>query len=345
MERDIREQARSADSFDEEGDSTLRLLDGTIPQNTPCSSEKIVRHNGVRLFILIQLFAIACYTAVFVLLGHRLFPSESSLIYCKSVITWCYYNHANESAAPAQSVVEKVKYRFNATLIIESPYTGPPGEATDGAWHSLLDSKTALFCVRVEDWRSKDMNIAVPKSDLSAHSIPIPGRPGYDIAGLGVFHELHCLVRVSHQDLENQFTCCRSVSANTLGLGTISPTWPQRRQGWTGFTQVRPLESVMRKGNLIVVSQITALRSFVRLFSVEQMSHCSLCSGPRGSHSLARTFRRSTSASISMQSTSGPKNGGLMCLRRECSYIPSTAQPTKRENSVRLVEAMIRVRQ
>ena len=53
--------------------------------------------------------------------------------------------YANESPAPAQSIIEKVKYRFNATLFIESPYIGPPGEMTDGAWHDLLDSEVSPF--------------------------------------------------------------------------------------------------------------------------------------------------------------------------------------------------------
>jgi hypothetical protein len=42
-----------------------------------------------------------------------------------------------------------------------------------------------------------DMNIAVPGSDLEkigAESIKVPGQPDQYIAGLGVFHELHCLV-------------------------------------------------------------------------------------------------------------------------------------------------------
>jgi len=41
------------------------------------------------------------------------------------------------------------------------------------------------------------MNIAVPKSDLErvgSRSIPIPDTNGLYFAGLGVFHELHCIV-------------------------------------------------------------------------------------------------------------------------------------------------------
>jgi hypothetical protein len=43
-----------------------------------------------------------------------------------------------------------------------------------------------------------DMNIAVPGSDLKkiqTSSISVPGEPGTFVAGLSVFHELHCLVR------------------------------------------------------------------------------------------------------------------------------------------------------
>lgn len=42
-----------------------------------------------------------------------------------------------------------------------------------------------------------DMNIIVPASDLKkikTASIGVPGEPGDYIAGLSVYHELHCLV-------------------------------------------------------------------------------------------------------------------------------------------------------
>ena len=44
------------------------------------------------------------------------------------------------------------------------------------------------------------MNIAVPTSDLDkiqASSLQVPDEPGMSIAGLSVFHELHCLVRLT----------------------------------------------------------------------------------------------------------------------------------------------------
>lgn len=46
------------------------------------------------------------------------------------------------------------------------------------------------------------MNIAVPASDLDriqASSIAVPDEPGMYVAGLSVFHELHCLVRYPSQ--------------------------------------------------------------------------------------------------------------------------------------------------
>jgi len=49
-----------------------------------------------------------------------------------------------------------------------------------------------------------DMNIAVPASDLEkigADSIAVPGTDNEFIAGLGVFHELHCLVRSKFKSL------------------------------------------------------------------------------------------------------------------------------------------------
>ena len=42
------------------------------------------------------------------------------------------------------------------------------------------------------------MNIGVSGSDLKkigGDSIPVPGEPDKYIAGLSVYHELHCLVR------------------------------------------------------------------------------------------------------------------------------------------------------
>jgi len=47
----------------------------------------------------------------------------------------------NITTAPAQSAVKYQTARFNATLVIDSPYNGPPSEEVDRAWGDLLDSK------------------------------------------------------------------------------------------------------------------------------------------------------------------------------------------------------------
>ncbi|KAM7185569.1 protein of unknown function (DUF3328) domain containing protein [Rhypophila sp. PSN 637] len=85
--------------------------------------------------------------------------------------------------SPAEGAVRYMKVRYNATLVIESPYNGADHHEVDRAWHELL----------------KNMNIAVPKSDLErigTHSIPIPDMDEMYFAGLSVFHELHCLKRL-----------------------------------------------------------------------------------------------------------------------------------------------------
>lgn len=67
----------------------------------------------------------------------------------------------------------------------KSPFAGPPGPDVEEAWHNLM----------------LNMSVHVTKEELDAHgqtSIELPGG-GY-LAWLGVFHELHCVVRLD--DLE-----------------------------------------------------------------------------------------------------------------------------------------------
>jgi hypothetical protein len=101
--------------------------------------------------------------------------------------------------APASHVVRFEKVRFNATLVIDSPYNGPPSDKVDRAWIDLIQSEYTIIK------RSKlllsviksDMNIAVSGSDLQkigGKSIPIPGEKDKYLGGLSVYHELHCLV-------------------------------------------------------------------------------------------------------------------------------------------------------
>ncbi|KND87851.1 hypothetical protein TOPH_07439 [Tolypocladium ophioglossoides CBS 100239] len=115
-------------------------------------------------FFVLQLFLISIYTTTFFTLRRG--ACEASLVY-----------------SPAASAVKLERVRFNATLVIESPYNGPPSKEVDAAWAAIIDN----------------MNIAVPKSDLDrvgAASIRIPDTDNMYFAGLSVFHELHCLKRL-----------------------------------------------------------------------------------------------------------------------------------------------------
>lgn len=65
--------------------------------------------------------------------------------------------------------------------LIAPNYNGAPSPEIDQAWTHLLEN----------------MNIAVSKSDLDrlgASSIAVPDTEDEYVAGLSLFHELHCLV-------------------------------------------------------------------------------------------------------------------------------------------------------
>ncbi|KAK8078577.1 hypothetical protein PG996_004747 [Apiospora saccharicola] len=113
-------------------------------------------------FCLLQLLMVALYTAAFFSFQRQ----RPSLVY-----------------SPASEALHYKKVRYNASLVIESPYNGPPSKEVDSAWSDLISN----------------MNIAVPKSDLDrigSHSILIPDTDNMHFGGLGVFHELHCIKRL-----------------------------------------------------------------------------------------------------------------------------------------------------
>ena len=72
------------------------------------------------------------------------------------------------------------------------------------------------------------MNIAVPASDLKkihAESIAVPGEPGMYVAGLSVYHELHCLVSRGSGTLTKPlliFDCLETPSATHLERTLLS---------------------------------------------------------------------------------------------------------------------------
>ncbi|KAJ4297957.1 hypothetical protein N0V90_005856 [Kalmusia sp. IMI 367209] len=109
----------------------------------------------------------------------------STIFWSLSVGYWKTHQASSSSLvySPAHEAVRFRKQSFDAELVIESDYIGDPTPATDHAWHVLLGN----------------MNIAVPASDLqkiNTKSIQVPGEPGMYIAGLSVYHELHCLKRL-----------------------------------------------------------------------------------------------------------------------------------------------------
>ncbi|KAK0613276.1 hypothetical protein B0T14DRAFT_556935 [Immersiella caudata] len=154
--------ATSSASRSSDEDITQALLpDSKIEDATTTVARRHGRGNIIR-FVTLQFFLISIYTTIFLALRSG---DRDHLVY-----------------SPAASALKFEKIRYNATLVIESAYNGPPSPEVDAAWTALLDN----------------MNIAVPKSDLDkigSTSIRIPNTSTY-FAGLGVFHELHCLKRL-----------------------------------------------------------------------------------------------------------------------------------------------------
>ncbi|CAD6576148.1 MAG: hypothetical protein ASARMPRED_007619 [Alectoria sarmentosa] len=98
----------------------------------------------------------------------------------------------SDDSSPAEEAIKYEKWRFNATLVIDSPYNGPPGEEVDEAWRELLHN----------------MNMPLPGSDLrrlGTTSIPVPDRDDTYIAGMSVFHELHCLKRLRQYNYRDHY--------------------------------------------------------------------------------------------------------------------------------------------
>lgn len=64
-----------------------------------------------------------------------------------------------------------------------NPFAGPPDPAIDAAWHKFMEN----------------INIRVSKKEMARTrqtSVELP-EGGGDLAWLGVYHELHCLVSIS----------------------------------------------------------------------------------------------------------------------------------------------------
>lgn len=85
-----------------------------------------------------------------------------------------------------KKALKGLNVRVKPTLAMttgESPWVGEPGGPTDDAWHELVGNTS----------------IRVTKEELSRNgnhqqSVPLP-KGGGSLVWLGVFHQIHCLVR------------------------------------------------------------------------------------------------------------------------------------------------------
>lgn len=107
----------------------------------------------------------------------------------------------NENLAPAQQAIEHVvtiyPLGFGHDL---SPFQTPSSPELDQAWEDLYSCKSRPHTPSQS--RQLNLKCVVGISRIPRHQaerLPnrthaIPGDPGYYIAELDVFHELHCLV-------------------------------------------------------------------------------------------------------------------------------------------------------
>lgn len=71
----------------------------------------------------------------------------SVLFYLFQFTRHCLYGVANKLSftAPARNSIKYQFIRYNATLVIDSPYNGPPSHEVDQAWSNLLESMFRPF--------------------------------------------------------------------------------------------------------------------------------------------------------------------------------------------------------
>ncbi|KAK7978692.1 hypothetical protein PG988_006182 [Apiospora saccharicola] len=91
-------------------------------------------------FCLLQLLMVALYTAAFFSFQRQ----RPSLVYCKQRPPFSRMRSSSGlthiQLAPASEALRYKKVRYNASLVIESPYNGPPSKAVDSAWSDLIST-------------------------------------------------------------------------------------------------------------------------------------------------------------------------------------------------------------
>ncbi|KAK4182267.1 hypothetical protein QBC35DRAFT_396303 [Podospora australis] len=112
--------------------------------------------------------------------------------------------------APALPAISHERVVFSSGFGIEqSPFQGPPSEENNKLWAGLYDCKLRAENALLPDVMLRTGSFKVGISRISADearpmdnkTLPIPGREGGYVVQLSVFHQLHCLVRLSRPTL------------------------------------------------------------------------------------------------------------------------------------------------
>jgi hypothetical protein len=160
-------------------DENLPFLSGE-EKNEPLSIQEtkhLVKKSGFKLSI--HAFFIILYTTIFVIATQKRMPQTSlhRMIPVQPFMVEAYI--------VVYLAISNLKIRYVPAVYDDfekSPFAGRPSPSLDQAWHSLL-GKTTIRVSEEELRRSNQSSVAFDE-----------GR-GY-MAWLGVYHELHCIVRL-----------------------------------------------------------------------------------------------------------------------------------------------------
>lgn len=163
------------------------------------------RRHSLQWAILSHIILILTYTAIFFYLIKPHFnPSNirPQLTYCETHHQQAIYapRLVNKSAAPAAGAIEYMTKAVDG-LAPDSIYAGDPTPELDDAWHKLLASTRpanplyARLIKKLTPW--PDINLRITPEEMSRlnqTSLALADGSGY-LGTLGVYHELHCIVR------------------------------------------------------------------------------------------------------------------------------------------------------
>jgi len=199
------------------------------------------RQHSFRWAILSHIILILTYTAIFVYLIKTHFnPSNirPQLTYCKPHHQQAIYAQrpTNNSAAPAAGAIEYMTKAVDG-LATDSIYAGDPTPELDGAWHKLLAS-TASHQLPTQTPQKltprPDINLRIypdEMSRLNQTSLALADGSGY-LGTLGVYHELHCIVRSLSLFLQQlSFSPSFKNEVFKLGAQKANNVWYEHRNG------------------------------------------------------------------------------------------------------------------